>query len=136
MGPSEELRLRCDFWHPPVCLNYKSESKCRYGDRCHFRHTEADGQPSNKKSKKSGGKDQWRYLKENSQLGCVSQHSTRKSLFFGKLENWDRITQSSSPRPRCVTQKIGTEMVHRRESCKNAKLRSEFRGLQNSRKER
>ena len=45
----------CDAWHPHACLNYKSESVCKYGDRCDFRHTEADGQPS-KKSKKSGGK--------------------------------------------------------------------------------
>ena len=22
----------CDFWHPPVCLNHKSESGCKYGD--------------------------------------------------------------------------------------------------------
>ena len=29
----------CDLWHPPVCLNRKSESGCKYGDRCHFRHT-------------------------------------------------------------------------------------------------
>ena len=40
----------CNFWHPPVCLNYKSESGCKYGDTC--RCVEADGQPS-KTSKKS-----------------------------------------------------------------------------------
>ena len=43
----------CDLWHPPVCLNCKSESGCKYGDICLFRHVEADGQPS-KKSKKCG----------------------------------------------------------------------------------
>ena len=26
----------CDPWHPPVCLNYKSESGCKYGDRLSF----------------------------------------------------------------------------------------------------
>ena len=32
----------CDFRHPPVCRNYKSESRCIYGNNCLFRH--ADGQ--------------------------------------------------------------------------------------------
>ena len=45
----------CDLWHPPVCLNHKSEPGCKYRDKCHFRHTEVGGQPS-KKSKKSDGK--------------------------------------------------------------------------------
>ena len=42
----------CNCWHPPVCLNYKSESGCTYGEKCRSRHVEADGQPS-QKSKKS-----------------------------------------------------------------------------------
>ena len=88
----------------PVCLNCKSESGCKCGDRCLFRRTEADGQPS-KESKKSGGNGSVASLKENIQTGCVSQCVLRKSLFCGKLESWDQTTQSSSPRPRCVTQK-------------------------------
>ena len=50
----------CNFWHPPVCLNCKSESGCKYGDKCRFRHAEVDGLPS-KKSKNSGVKDQLPY---------------------------------------------------------------------------
>ena len=42
-----------NFGHPPVCPNYKSESGCTYGDKCIFRHVEAEEKPS-KKSKKSG----------------------------------------------------------------------------------
>ena len=41
----------CDLWHPPVCMNYQSESGCNYGDRCHFRETEAGGQPSKSQNK-------------------------------------------------------------------------------------
>ena len=26
----------CKFWHPPVCLNYKSEKGCVYGDKLPF----------------------------------------------------------------------------------------------------
>ena len=41
----------CGFWHPPACLNYKSEKRLCHGDKCHFRQVEAEGKP-NKKSKK------------------------------------------------------------------------------------
>ena len=45
----ESVRIRhVFFWHPPVCLNCKSESGCKYGDKCRFRHVEADAQPSKK----------------------------------------------------------------------------------------
>ena len=70
----------CKFWHPPVCLNYKSEKGCKHGDKCHFRHVEADGKP-NKKSKKGGAKGSSAILKEFIHLGCVSQDSSpRKSI--------------------------------------------------------
>ena len=29
-----------DYWHPPVRQNYKTESRCKFGDKCPFRHTE------------------------------------------------------------------------------------------------
>ena len=77
----------CDYWHPPVCQNYKSESGCKYGDYCQFRHTEAGGQPS-KKSKKRGGKGAADLLKETFQLGCVSQDYPQKKFILwevGKL---------------------------------------------------
>ena len=40
----------------PYVKNYKSEQGCTFGDKCLFRHTETDRQPS-EKSKNSGGKD-------------------------------------------------------------------------------
>ena len=36
----------CDFWHPSVCLNHKSESGCKFGDKCRFLRNEAVGQLS------------------------------------------------------------------------------------------
>ena len=36
----------CKFWHPPVCQNYKSETGCKNGRKCFFRHVEADEMPS------------------------------------------------------------------------------------------
>ena len=61
----------CDYWHPPACQSYKSESGCKFGDTC---LSEADRQLS-KKSKKSGGKDRLLDEKgsEQQEQGCVSQ---------------------------------------------------------------
>ena len=45
----------CNYWHPPVCQNYKSQTGCKYGNKCYFRQCEAGEKPS-KKSKKGGAK--------------------------------------------------------------------------------
>ena len=79
----------CDLWHRPVCLNYKSESGCIYGDDRQFRNTEAGGQP-NKKSKKSGGSGSVCCLVEGDcTIGsCVSQDDPQKKSILrevGKL---------------------------------------------------
>ena len=54
--------------------NYNSEKGCVYGDKCHFRHVEAEGEPS-KRSKKGGAKGSVAILKESIQLGFASQDS-------------------------------------------------------------
>ena len=55
--------------------------------QCRFRHTEADGQPS-EKSTKSGGKESVALQKESLQQGCVSHdYPPKKSILWkvGKL---------------------------------------------------
>ena len=102
-------------WHPPVCLNYKSESACTHGDKCRFRHVEANRQPS-KKQKKSGGK-------RNScltngvfiHLGCVSQDSHPRKSILREVGRLDQFTESNSRRARCVTYKFGKESIHRKD---------------------
>ena len=64
----------CSYWRPPVCLNYKPELGCKYGETFRFRHAEVDGQPS-KKSKKCDAKRSVASLKESFQFCCVSQDS-------------------------------------------------------------
>ena len=54
--------------------NCKSETGCICGRKCFFRHVEAEEKPS-KKSKKDGAKGSVAFLKESTQLGCVSQDS-------------------------------------------------------------
>ena len=75
------------FWHPPVCQNYTSETRCKFGNKCHFRHVEADEKPS-RESKKVGAKGSVALLKDSFQLGCVCQDPhPRKSILreVGKL---------------------------------------------------
>ena len=68
----------CKFWHPPVCQNYKSEKGCVCGNKCHFRHVEAEGK-ANKGSKKGGAKGSVAILKETFSIGlCVSTFSSEK----------------------------------------------------------
>ena len=77
----------CNFWHPPVCLNYKSESGCKHGDKCRLRHTEVDGQPS-KKSKKSGVKGFSGFIEGVSiHLGCVAQDSYPRKYILREAGN-------------------------------------------------
>ena len=72
-------------WHPPVCLTYnKSETGCNFGNKCYFRHVEADEKPS-KKSKEGS-------VKGSLQLGCVSQDCYPRKSFYMKKETWDQIT--------------------------------------------
>ena len=57
-----------------MCLDNKSEKYCEHGNKCRFRHVEAEGKP-NKKSKKGGAKGSAAKVKEFIQVGCVSQDS-------------------------------------------------------------
>ena len=118
----------CNFWHPPVCLNYESESGCKYGDKCRFAHVEAEEKPS-KKSKKGGAKGSVALLKESIRWGCVSPDSHPRNLFCGKKEYCDRITPFHSPRARGTTQKTGKERVHREASFKSLNVTSAIRAL-------
>ena len=82
----------CDYWHPPVRQNCKSQAGCM-----HFRRVEAEEKP-NKKSKNGGAKGSVALLKESIQLGCVSQdyHTLQKE---GKLRSNHAVKLSKSTWP-------------------------------------
>ena len=76
-------------------------------------------------------------LKEACQLGCVSQDSPQKEAIpweDGKLGSNHTVKFSKTTMRHAKFS--GKRRVHRRESSQNVNLRSECRGLQNSRKER
>ena len=54
----------CEKWHPPGCLFYKSESGCRFGEKCSYAHRQVEEQPS-KRSKKNGNKSTVAMLKKH-----------------------------------------------------------------------
>ena len=54
----------CEKWHPPVCLFYKSEKCCRFGEKCSYAHRQVDEQPS-KRSKKNDDQSAVAMLKKN-----------------------------------------------------------------------
>ena len=56
----------CEKWHLPECLFYKSENRCRFGEKCSCAHRQVDEQPS-KRSKNDGDKSAVAMLKRHEQ---------------------------------------------------------------------
>ena len=44
-------RSPCEYWHPPECQVYKTETGCKAGDKCLFPHHKVDEQPNKKPMK-------------------------------------------------------------------------------------
>ena len=65
-------KLLCDYWHPPECQFYKSETGCKFGAECSFPHWKVEEQP-NKKPKKDGDKSAVAFLKDVRQSVSVFQ---------------------------------------------------------------
>ena len=120
----------CKFWHPPVCLNYKSDKGCVHGDKCHFRHVEAEGK-LNKKSKKSGAKDQLRYEGVYTIGFFFSRFLSEK---FYSTWNKDKNTPSNFPKVLGTKLKFGKERVHREVLSKSVRLMNVIFAHRNSRR--
>ena len=60
----------CNFWHPPECQHYKTQSGCNFFEKWRFWHKEVESQPD-KMPKKSGGKGSVASLKNSKQFGWV-----------------------------------------------------------------
>ena len=117
--PGKCMEPSCDLLHPPVCQKYKSESWCKYGDKCDT--LRLVGSPV-KSQRKSGGKG------SVALFGLCVPRFLQKVYSAGKLNIRDQITQSSSRRPWCVTQKLEERRVHRSKiRGKNAKCNPQAR---------
>ena len=117
-------KTSCSFGHSPVCQNYKSETGCKFGRTCFFRHVEAEEKPS-KKSEKRWCKGSVALLKESTQLGCVSQDSyPRKSLLReqGKFGSKHAV-KFSTGKPQGIIQKCLMSAVFARQNSEKDHMR-------------
>ena len=113
-----------EYWHPPECQFYKTETGCKAGDKCLFPHHKVDEQP-NKKPKKgfhshkgraSDDKNAVAVVKSVPQLGCVSQDSESLDCQTGRQsrgtrckKSWDRFEEYGSLSLRYVMQVSGKQ---------------------------
>ena len=81
-------RSPCEYWHPPECQFYKTQTGCKAGDKCLFPHHKVDEQPNKRpkngyyshKRRESDDKNAKCVVNFVPQLGCVSQDSKRKTV--------------------------------------------------------
>ena len=122
----------CEKWHPPECLFYKTQSGCRFREKCSYAHRQVEEQPS-KRSKKNGDKSAVAMLKKNEhhyrtgrpvmnayssntrRLGCVFQDVEPPKSFIDFTEELrhtetDPMCQNSQ-RPLHVTQTFETKIL-------------------------
>ena len=78
-----------------MCQKYISETRCRYGRSCYFRHVELEEKP-NKKSKKGGAKGSVAKLKNWHKRIAYLRILIRRSRFYGKDDNWEAVTRFKS----------------------------------------
>ena len=70
----------CDYWHPPECQFHKTESGCRFGDKCSFAHRQVEGQP-NKIPKKDGDKSAVAFCKVHDSWVAYFRTQSRRNLY-------------------------------------------------------
>ena len=91
-------KLPCDCWHPPECQFEKSESGCKFGNKCSFPHRKVEEQP-NKKPKKGGDKSvQWLWWKmcDSWVVYCRTQ-SRNLHRFYGRAQmSWDQFRREKT----------------------------------------
>ena len=76
-------RWPCEYWHPPECQFYTTETGCKAGNKCLFPYHKVDEQPNKKpkkghnshKTRESDEKNAVAIVKIVPQSGCVSQDS-------------------------------------------------------------
>ena len=93
----------CKFWHPPVCLKYRSEKWGVHCDKCNFRHVEAEGKPSQKVKERWCKWINWRSL--CNWVVCL-EILIRENLFYVNKGDWDRNTPSNCRGPLGTNVKI------------------------------
>ena len=87
-----------EYWHPPECPFFQSETGCKAGDICLFPHYKEKAEKERlSKRRESDDKNAVAIVKSVPQLGCVSQiqmHSFLKVESFGEArcrKSWNQF---------------------------------------------
>ena len=112
----------CKKWHPPECLFYKSESGCRFGDKCSYVHRQVEEQPS-ERSKKNGDKSAVTMLKKNEHhyrtgrpvLDAYSSNTRQLGCVFQDMEppKYSSILRKSTDMPKPIQRVKFTKAIAR-----------------------
>ena len=81
-------RDNCDFWHAPDCRRYKKDGKCKFGDKCGYRHAGKKATPAN--SDVSSGGDSEKKSKKK------QKHKKKKEEAKKKKKKKDSSSGSSA----------------------------------------
>ena len=84
-------RSPCEYWHPPECQFYKTETRCKAGDKCLFPHQKVDEQPSKKPKKLSKRK------KRRQECCSCCENCTTIGLRLAKTRSYWVLTETDRP---------------------------------------
>ena len=84
----------CEEWHPPVCLFYKSENGCRFGEKCSYLHRQVDELPC-KRSKNMVTKVQWLCWRRMSSI--IERLDPLYAFIHQIQDNWVAYFQDMEP---------------------------------------
>ena len=90
----------CEKWHPPECLFYKTQSGCKFGEKCSYAHRQVDEQTS-KRSKMNDDKSAVATLKKN------DLHESTRQPVVNRDKSHDRPERPDVKRDTCHELKQG-----------------------------
>ena len=122
----------CDQRHPPECQFYKSESGCKFGDKCSFAHRQIEGQ-SSKKPKRMVTKVQWPCWKMHDNWVAYFRTQSRRNLYRLSRKSTNQFDEHDSQKLRSVMQTSEKTKVRRSKQFKSKFLISVVRTLWNLR---
>ena len=99
----------------PCVKNNKSQTGCKFGSKCFFRHVDAEEKPS-KKSKKGGAKGSVALFEGVYTTGLYLKILYPRSLFYVRRENCDQTRR----------QILQGHLAQMKNSCKKGVHREEF----------
>ena len=114
-------RTPSEYWHPPECQFYKTQTGWKSGDTCLFRHykVKAEDRTTSQKEEKAITKMLWLLWKVYHSLVVyhkIQMHSLLKVEGLGEArcrKSWNKFKGDDSLRLRHVTREFGKRKDHR-----------------------